>query len=356
MIVGGGVSTTMYDVEEVPDLFKEPYIQSGYRGSRNTLLQCVGSIFTVHNETLNVWTHLLPALALLAILLYKQTEWLSDAYTVPLAIVFLTTSGYMLSSAVAHIFNAMSTRARHLCFMVDYAALSVYGYGASVAHFTYSIPEYWIGARYLWIYLPTSLLVSTVCTIISFTSRFLDTHSKRIVCRLGAFVMPYLHACIPIIFRLVFCASEATPTSVCHSVGTSGYLYMNCLAVLAVFFYITKIPEKYLPGCFDRVGHSHQWFHTLCVIGSFIHLRCLVTDMKEREDYMITNHVVPDKMWTSYCFMFVIGINSIFLLAIFCYLSFVDSSSLGDRRPRFEHVAQSTTNGNSCSQQHEKSN
>ena len=27
---------------------------------------------------------------------------------------------------------------------------------------------------------------------------------------------------------------------------------------IAFLFYITKLPERFLPGCLDIVGHSHQ--------------------------------------------------------------------------------------------------
>merc|ERR1711899_399106 len=31
----------------------------------------------------------------------------------------------------------------------------------------------------------------------------------------------------------------------------------------AFFFYLTKMPERLMPGLVDIFGHSHQWWHVL---------------------------------------------------------------------------------------------
>ena len=45
-------------VEEVPDFLKEISITSGYRACTG-YHGCIKSIFKLHNETVNIWTHLL---------------------------------------------------------------------------------------------------------------------------------------------------------------------------------------------------------------------------------------------------------------------------------------------------------
>uniref|UniRef100_A0A8C9UEC8 Uncharacterized protein n=1 Tax=Serinus canaria TaxID=9135 RepID=A0A8C9UEC8_SERCA len=39
----------------------EPGILSGYRPPRSSACECLLSLFGMNNETLNIWTHLVPA-------------------------------------------------------------------------------------------------------------------------------------------------------------------------------------------------------------------------------------------------------------------------------------------------------
>ena len=51
-------SGTLQD-REVPQFLREPFITSGYRDSDNiTVRQCLATLFTIHNETFNIWSHL----------------------------------------------------------------------------------------------------------------------------------------------------------------------------------------------------------------------------------------------------------------------------------------------------------
>ncbi len=52
---------TVRDVD-VPPLFRERFILSGYRPVGLSLRSYVLSLFQIHNETLNVWSHLLAAI------------------------------------------------------------------------------------------------------------------------------------------------------------------------------------------------------------------------------------------------------------------------------------------------------
>lgn len=52
-----------------------------------------------------------------------------DPQARPLLAYLLTCCIYPLASSCAHTFSTMSTRARHLCYFFDYAALSMYSLG-----------------------------------------------------------------------------------------------------------------------------------------------------------------------------------------------------------------------------------
>ncbi len=47
----------------------DPYIRRGYRRELNSFYACLRSLFYLHNELINTWSHLIPALVYLAMLM-----------------------------------------------------------------------------------------------------------------------------------------------------------------------------------------------------------------------------------------------------------------------------------------------
>ena len=63
-------------VQQVPEQHKEISIISGYR-QRLEYEDCLRSIFRLHNETVNIWTHLLGFLVFF-VLMVKDLVWAQD--------------------------------------------------------------------------------------------------------------------------------------------------------------------------------------------------------------------------------------------------------------------------------------
>lgn len=57
-------------IENLPKWMQlDPYIKRGYRREANSFYECFESLFYVHNELVNTWSHLAPAFFYLAMLL-----------------------------------------------------------------------------------------------------------------------------------------------------------------------------------------------------------------------------------------------------------------------------------------------
>lgn len=78
----------------MPQLFREPYIHAGYRPTGHEWRYYFFSLFQKHNEVVNVWTHLLAALAvLLRFWAFVEAEGLrgpDTAYALPLLVCVLS--------------------------------------------------------------------------------------------------------------------------------------------------------------------------------------------------------------------------------------------------------------------------
>ncbi|KAM6434988.1 membrane progestin receptor delta isoform 1-T1 [Liasis olivaceus] len=122
----------IFRVHQVPRIFWEEGIMSGYRHPKSSALDCVLSSFQLNNETVNIWTHFLPTwyfLWRLVMLSYCLDFW-SDAYSWPFLAYMTLVCLYPFTSSCAHTFSTMSTHARHICYFLDYNALSLYSLGS----------------------------------------------------------------------------------------------------------------------------------------------------------------------------------------------------------------------------------
>uniref|UniRef100_A0A4W3GSR3 Progestin and adipoQ receptor family member 6 n=1 Tax=Callorhinchus milii TaxID=7868 RepID=A0A4W3GSR3_CALMI len=50
----------LLSIHQVPKVFQEKGIISGYRHPKSSAMDCILSTFQMTNETLNIWTHFLP--------------------------------------------------------------------------------------------------------------------------------------------------------------------------------------------------------------------------------------------------------------------------------------------------------
>ena len=57
--------------QDLPEAYKDnEYIKTGYRINFRKLRQIARSLFMIHNETVNIWSHLIGAIAFIVFLIY----------------------------------------------------------------------------------------------------------------------------------------------------------------------------------------------------------------------------------------------------------------------------------------------
>ncbi|NXO67851.1 MPRGB protein, partial [Phainopepla nitens] len=260
--------------------YREPGILSGYRPPRSSARQCLRSLVRWDNETLNIWTHLLPA----GYFLWLLVAQLPPSGTAPGSGPFLAYLGtcalHPLASSAAHTFGALGGHARHRGFCCDYAALSLYSLGSALAYSAYVFPLEWVGSTFHDFYVPMAVLNSVLSTSLSCYSRFLEAERPRLsrASRILAFVYPYIFDSIPVFYRL----SRSVGGS-----GSEGSLRLHSrhslCALLTFLSFTSRLPERLAPGSFDFIGHSHQLFHVCGILGTLFQLEAVSMDMAERQ-------------------------------------------------------------------------
>ncbi|KAM5170772.1 membrane progestin receptor gamma isoform 2-T2 [Mantella aurantiaca] len=279
-------------VQQVPKVFHEDSIICGYRSPRSSALACVLSLFQMTNETLNIWTHFIPSwyfLWRMSILISLGS--LHDPFMWPLFIYLLSCCIYPMMSTFAHTFSIMSTQARHICFFLDYGALSLYSFGSAIAYSAYVFPDRWVNSSFHHYFVPWAFLNSIICTGMSCYSRFPEETRPRLskVLRTTAFAYPYLFDSIPVLYRLFLCSGEDCT----HNAAQALHFWHTAFAFLTGFLFATHLPERLAPGCFDYVGHSHQLFHVFGIMGTYFQMEVLILDMNLRRTWLLDNGPVP---------------------------------------------------------------
>uniref|UniRef100_A0A3Q3X3M1 Uncharacterized protein n=1 Tax=Mola mola TaxID=94237 RepID=A0A3Q3X3M1_MOLML len=244
----------LFDIHQVPKVFREDSIISGYRHPRSSALDCVLSSFQMTNETVNIWTHFLPTWYFLwrFSVLCSTLNFMTDSYTWPLLVYMLLICIYPFTSSCAHTFSSMSPESRHICYFFDYGALSLYSLGCAVSYGYYVIPDSWVNSWLQQHFVTIAIGNTLFCTSLSCYSRFLELQfpQRSKVLRTGAFVFPFIFDTTPLFYRLLLCCGG----SCSPSDALSSHCYHLLFAFLTCFLFTAHLPERLAPGRFDYFG------------------------------------------------------------------------------------------------------
>lgn len=280
-VVGSkGLCGPLYHKDQMPEHFHESYIVKGYRNPKSSPSQCILSLFAATNETLNFWTHFLPSFYFMWVLrdLHIALDFRHDSFSWPLLCYMVMCCIYPLASAVAHLFNTMSDKARHICFFLDYSAISAMSFSVALSYKAYCFPK---SLRFTVIgdwYIPVAFINAILCITVSCKSRFLPACAFRKIFRLGALGVPCLFTIIPIIYRLL-AGTEEEQNLTSQLYHTLSFLFL----FMSAFLYGSHLPERWFPGSFDIIGHSHQLFHVCSILGTMHQMQGIYYDMQERK-------------------------------------------------------------------------
>lgn len=278
------------------------------------------SVFSLHNESLNIWTHLGGFLIFLGLTVMSCTEttelgafitgFSRRQVTGPLMMmmmkshdfnvsdnnhmlpdsqlrhisqdsvlhtdkqdgsediprwpwfVFLSGAmGCLVCSSLSHLLACHSKRFNIFFWRLDYAGISlmiVCSFFAPIYYVFYCNPF----PRFFYI---SSITVVGVIAIITLLAPALSSARYRPF-RATLFLIMGLLGIIPATHVVVIhWGNPQIIISLCLE------LLMAILYGLGVGFYVTRVPERWKPGAFDIAGHSHQIFHVFVVLAALAH-------------------------------------------------------------------------------------
>ncbi|KAK3934213.1 mPR-like GPCR protein [Diplogelasinospora grovesii] len=248
--------------EEIPEWYRDnECIRSGYRPVSGSAWVSVLSWRYIHNETVNIFSHLLPAVAFLLgegyILGYIQSEYPDATASDYFIFAFFLLAAFVclgLSTTYHTLLNhSHEVERQWLC--LDFVGIVLLTLGDFISGI-YMRKIYWS--------MICSLGALTIFIMVN--PRF--SGRKWRTFRTLTFVATGLSGFAPLGHGVYL---FGVPQMMLQS-GMPYYLAEGGLLCLGALVYATRFPEALSPGRFDIWGASHQIFHILVVFATAVQL------------------------------------------------------------------------------------
>lgn len=264
----------LYSWDEIPEWQKDnEHILHGYVKETQSWRELIRSLFYLHNESVNIYTHLIPAVSILLIMLFA-THHVINEYPTTSAIDYIMIDLFFLGCAtclsMSSIFHAIKCHSLPIATFgnkLDYLGIVVLISTSMISILYYGFHD----NSYL--FYPFSALTSMfgfICGYMSLKDKFRSREWRPY--RAAMFVIFGLSAVFPIVAgSFVYGVDETW-----ERVQLKWIIWEGVLYIFGAFLYGIRIPERFAPGVFDIWGHSHQLFHVLVVAAALCHLRGLL--------------------------------------------------------------------------------
>lgn len=306
--------TRTLEIERVPKLFHETGILTGYRPHNQPWSYYLRSFFTLHNESMNVWTHVIGSCVTLYLTYLSCLHgYQNNKFIWPLFVGGLGCAMCTILSTTAHLLHSKSLTAHYNFFMMDYMGVSMYGYALAVIQFHVSCQDqvyHIFEPIFIYINCALSLCVFLGCAF-CLLKKDGSLSFKLLLPRLTACLAQTLYGALFIFERTYFCWLDKD----CSIVGDLGHQWIQSIVLLlCAVFYASHLPEKIWPGKFDIFGQSHQIFHVFVIVNNIVTFRAAHIDLQRPES--VYSHINPDPVGLVAGMIFVLLIEIICVLAL----------------------------------------
>lgn len=249
------------------------HIHTGYRSASSSFIVSFQSLAYIHNETVNIYSHLLPGLLALpvAIQLYRaltpRYETATESDIIVFACFFAGAAFCLGMSATFHTISNHSPSVARIGNALDYigiVGLIVGSFIPCIYYGFYCMPDL------QWLYWGMICIIGLGCVCVSILPQFRTPTWRPF--RASMFVGMGLSAVFPVFHGLVLYG----PEQMMRQIGLGWVLLQGFLYILGAGIYAARVPERLMPGKFDIFGSSHQIFHVLVVCAAWAHLTGLL--------------------------------------------------------------------------------
>ncbi|KAI9054322.1 hypothetical protein LZ554_001488 [Drepanopeziza brunnea f. sp. 'monogermtubi'] len=254
------------------------YITSGYRAPSRSIYKSLKSLCRIHNETVNIYSHLLGALLFTSLPLLISSQ-ISTRYPdvtlgdiIVFSMFFFGVATCFLLSAAFHTLSNHSETVATQGNQLDYLGIVILMWGSTIPSVYYG---FWCNAELQKLYWGARAsadresqvtLLASLCTAATFSSRFSSPGLRP--WRAGMYACLGLSALVFVVHGLVLHGWEVQR----RRMGLEWMGVMTALNLVGAAVYVWRIPERWVPMKCDIYGSSHQIFHVLVVFAGLAHM------------------------------------------------------------------------------------
>uniref|UniRef100_A0A0W0FRI0 HlyIII-domain-containing protein n=1 Tax=Moniliophthora roreri TaxID=221103 RepID=A0A0W0FRI0_MONRR len=249
------------------------FILSGYRRVQNEWKGCLHSIYAyLHNETVNIHSHLWGAIAFCYLLMNAQsihlrkypTAWMDFAM---FSVFLISAILCLLCSAIFHTSTCHSKEVSSRCHAFDYSGIIILTVGSFYPCLYYGFfcePFFQVG------YITSITLVGLGAAYIVLNPEYAKpTHRGA---RTKVFIALGLSAIVPVAHWGFIHGG----TKMYTEMGFKWLLISGCLYISGALIYANRVPERFYPGRFDLFFASHQIFHVCVIMAALAHYNSIL--------------------------------------------------------------------------------
>lgn len=294
------------EYHQLPEWQKDnDFILGGYVRETKSFWHCVDTLCFLNNESLNIFSHLLPgtiipllmAIFIPYLLVHENfisyiPPWLIHLpkFTTTEAsdynIFFLFFMGFTIClscSATFHMLKVHSEKVASMGSCLDYAGILWLIASSLIGIIHYAFIDHQVMKN---AFVGITSVAGIVSLLITWHPDFRTSQWRHI--RTSTFVTFAFSGLIPICYAFIkFGFSMAADRTGLKYVALEGLSYLTGAAI-----YAFRLPERFSPGRYDLIGHSHQIFHCLVVAGAYWHFRALVHAYIVAKSTTLGGHIV----------------------------------------------------------------
>lgn len=239
------------------------HILLGYRSQANRL-NCLISIFNIHNETINIWTHMMSLIYFVYILIINyNNNIIIKLYDIVSIICFAMSTCY-------HTYMPVSHKNYLLLLKLDLFSIILNIVTSNILIFYY---WFWCYERIRNIYMFFSALYLSIGIIILLKIDII----KKYNCILAYYSIYNVGIIISYIY--IYNLTDGDVDKIIKYNFTKPMKYF----LVGFIIYTIKIPERLFPGKFDIIGNSHQLWHVFSSLGMYYFHEEIIKNIEYRK-------------------------------------------------------------------------
>ncbi|PKK70542.1 HlyIII-domain-containing protein [Rhizophagus irregularis] len=239
----------------------------GYRRPTFSYLKCAQSLFYLHNESVNIWSHLIGALlfATYSFATYFYFVNYTNMNQVDLIAFYCFMAGAMICLGLSSAFHTLCCHSEKVCAnwnRCDYVGIValIFGSICPIIYYGFYCHKIWKIVYFSMIFIFGTATISVAVALRFRKPEFRWFRTGLFIALGGSTFFPVLHAIILYGVHLSF-----------DVIALKSLLITGVLYVVGALIYGARIPERLFPGTFDIWGSSHQIFHFFVVTAALNH-------------------------------------------------------------------------------------